>query len=248
MSLKNCNIIQLEEVSSTNTYAAKLLKEGRPDEGSMISAGYQTSGKGQGTNSWESEADKNILASIIFYPDFLPVSEQFSLSMTVALGIIDFLGNFLPREELFIKWPNDIYFGNKKIGGILINIEVMGDRFEYVIAGIGININQTSFSSQIPNPVSLSNISGENYSLQDMTSSLHNHLTDRYNHLKQISYAQLRLEYHQNLLGMGEWRDFNYQNKQIEGKIKGINEFGHLILDTESGLIECDLKEVEYLF
>jgi len=247
MTLKNYNIIRLREVESTNSYAKKLLQDGKPDEGSMIIADFQTAGKGQDKNSWESEAGKNILASLILYPDFLYVAMQFSLSMSISLGIIDFLEEYLPDEDIHIKWPNDIYARNKKIGGILIQNEVMGNSFQHSIAGIGLNVNQAQFQSDPPNPVSLSMITGKTYSLLEASERLHACLMKRYQQLKLILFDQLRAEYHDKLLGMQEWRKYTYLGKQIKAKITGITEFGRLLLETESGKIECDLKEIAFI-
>ncbi len=247
MKPKNCNIIHLSEVTSTNKYAKDLLHGGRPDEGTVVLAAYQTAGKGLDKNSWESEPAKNILMSMILYPDFLYVAMQFSMSMSIALGIIDFLEEYLPDEDLKIKWPNDIFVGNKKVGGILINNEIMGNSFEHVIAGIGINVNQTRFSRDIPNPVSLSNLTGKKYSLEDMTLRLCDCVMERYNLLKKDPFDQLRAGYHEKLLGMGEWRQYHYLGKQIDARITGVNEFGRLLLETDSEKIEADLKEISFI-
>jgi BirA family biotin operon repressor/biotin-[acetyl-CoA-carboxylase] ligase len=244
----NYNILHHRELNSTNDYAKELLQHGRLPEGTVIVADYQTAGKGQDKNTWESEAGKNILVTMIFYPDFLDVSAQFNISISVALGIIDFLSEMLPGKELTIKWPNDIYVGREKIGGILINNEIMGKRFEHVIAGIGINVNQPKFSKEIPNPVSLSKITGKTYPLHEITVRLCDCVRIRYDQLRQASFEQLRNEYHENLLGMGEWREYIYLEKPVTAKIKGVNGFGKLMLETEDGQIECDLKELVYLF
>lgn len=248
MPEKNCNIIHLSEVSSTNEHAKALVAKGRPAEGSVVLTDFQTAGKGHDNNSWESEAGKNILMTMILYPEFLEISRQFRMSMAVALGIIDFLKEYIPEKVLFVKWPNDIYVGNKKIGGILINIEIMGNSFEYVIAGIGINMNQVSFSDDIPNPVSLYGLTGNEYMIEQETIKLWDCVMGRYTQLKEGSFEQIESDYLGHLLGLDEERDFVYRGKQISATIKGVNEFGHLILDTRSGTIECDLKEVSYIF
>ena len=245
---KNCNIIHLQEVSSTNSYAKKLLKDQRPPEGTVVVADHQTAGKGQDGNSWESEAGKNILMTLILYPAFIEISSQFRISMAVALGIIDFLNEILPDQRILIKWPNDIYVEKRKIGGILINNEIMGDHFEHVIAGIGLNVNQLAFSSDIPNPVSLKAITGQEYSVKDVTLRLCDCVMNRYEQLKQESFNEIETDYLNCLLGLNEWREYIYQGKTITARITGVNEFGRLILETDEGQIECDLKEIVYLF
>jgi len=248
MKQASINIIHLQEITSTNSYAKKLLKEQRPPEGTLIVADHQTEGKGQDGNSWESEAGKNILMTLVLYPTFIEISSQFRISMAVALGIIDFLSEILPDQRVLIKWPNDIYVGKGKIGGILINNEIMGDHFEHVIAGIGLNVNQLAFSSDIPNPVSLKTITGKQYSLKDVTLRLYDCVMERYEELKQESFNKIETDYLKCLLGLNEWREYIYQGKTITARITGVNEFGRLILETDGAVIECDIKEIAYLF
>lgn len=248
MSRKYCNIIAVPEVPSTNDHAKQLLKDSRPVEGSVILARYQSAGRGHGQNHWESEAGMNILMSMILYPDFLKITRQFRLSMAVALGIIDFLKGFIPDSDLFIKWPNDIYVGDLKIGGILINNEIMGNSFEYAIVGIGINVNQKKFSTDIPNPVSLSKLTGKEYGLDTEAGRLCKYVLERYGQLEHGNYQKVEVDYLQHMLGMNEERRFVYRGEEITATISGVNEFGHLMLDAPDRKIECDLKEISYIF
>ena len=146
-------IIKLDEIDSTNNYTSKLLANSNVIEGTVVVAKAQSSGRGQLSNQWESEYGKNILASFVFYPKFLPVQQQFLLSKVIALGVRDLLTLFVDKVK--VKWPNDIYIDNKKVAGILIENSIMGHTLESSIAGVGININQTVFLSDAPNPVSL---------------------------------------------------------------------------------------------
>ena len=115
-----------EQLTSTNSEAVRVMKENHIPEGSVISAGYQSAGRGQKGNSWESSEGKNLLISIILYPSIINPGEQFLISMAISLGICEFLRNYIP--ECKIKWPNDIYVFNDKIAGVLIENSVMGDR------------------------------------------------------------------------------------------------------------------------
>ncbi len=241
-------IIKLEETSSTNTFAKELLKHEQPVEGTVIQAAYQTAGKGQESNSWDSDPGENVLMTIILYPDFLEISRQFNLSMTIALGISDFLKSLLPAHVIRIKWPNDIYIGDKKIGGILINNEVMGTQFKHVIAGMGINVNQTVFSEEIPNPVSLKLLTGHTNDIDKLVLLLSENLLRRSAQLRREEEHLIIQDYHSLLLGMGEWKEYIYLNKKIRAKVTGVNEFGRLMLETDGDLIECDMKEITYLF
>jgi BirA family biotin operon repressor/biotin-[acetyl-CoA-carboxylase] ligase len=123
-------------------------------EFTTVISNFQTAGKGQQGNSWESESGKNLLFSFVVYPDFLQARKQFVLSQLISLSIKEEL-EAEHADGFSIKWPNDIYWKDKKIGGILIENNLIGSRIERSIAGIGININQKEFYSQVPNPVSL---------------------------------------------------------------------------------------------
>ena len=240
-------MIHLKQVSSTNEYLKEVLDTVDLPEGDIVIADHQTAGKGLDTNTWESEAGKNILMSMILYPDFLKVKDQFLISMTAALGIVDFLENMLPEATFLIKWPNDIYSGRYKIGGILISNEILGENFEHVIVGIGLNINQVNFSKSLPNPTSLSILSGKEYDIPEATEGLRNYIADRYEQLRSNGHQQIWDEYHQKLLGLNEWRAYEFLGRKIKARSKGVTEFGRLIIETDTEEIECDLKEIVFL-
>ena len=127
----------------------------------------QYAGRGQVGTQWESEKGKNLTASILLYPSFISPTNQFNLSIAVSLGIRDALHNIL-KQEVWIKWPNDIYVNNKKIGGILIENILQGSTWKYAIIGIGINVNQTAFSTDAKNPTSIREILHESYVIVDI--------------------------------------------------------------------------------
>ena len=147
------NLLFFENLPSTNTHAADLLKKNNLPEGTIVYTNYQSAGRGYSGNRWESEDGKNLLISIVLFPSFIKPEDQFYISMAVSLGICDFLKRYIP--DCSIKWPNDIYVNNDKIAGILIESSITGNKIEYTIAGIGLNINQEKFISDAPNPVSL---------------------------------------------------------------------------------------------
>ena len=144
---------RVKETTSTNDYLAQLCKESKAKEFYTVMADIQTKGKGQRGNSWESEAGKNLTFSIVLYPTALEAPKQFCLSMLAALACHEALDNY--TNGFSIKWPNDIYWKDKKIGGILIENELEGEYIVQSIIGIGLNINQEVFYSDAPNPVSL---------------------------------------------------------------------------------------------
>ena len=145
------NLLFFENLPSTNTHTAYLLKKKNLPEGTIVYTNYQSAGRGQTGNSWDSEDSKNLLIRIILFPSFVNPADQFYISMTISLGICDFLRRYIPVCS--IKLPNDIYVNNDKIAGILLESSIIDDQIEYTIAGIGLNINQERFLSTVPNPV-----------------------------------------------------------------------------------------------
>ncbi len=157
--------ILLQEIGSTNDYLKRTAA--MMTSGTVIQAYTQSAGRGQKGNSWESESGKNATFSMLIKQPRVDVKEQFFLSEAVSLAIVDALEPFV--EGLKIKWPNDIYYGDHKLSGILIE-NSLGDKcIDYMIAGIGVNLNQQVFTSGAPNPVSLTNITGKVYNIEEVT-------------------------------------------------------------------------------
>lgn len=151
-------VIRLSDISSTNDYLQQQPTP-MPDAMTVAVASHQTAGRGQGSNRWESEADKNLLFSILTSPVSVPVAQQFVLSMAGALALKQVLDRY--TGDITLKWPNDIYWRNRKISGTLIETSVGGKTLKRCIYGIGLNVNQRQFLSDAPNPVSLLNITGK---------------------------------------------------------------------------------------
>ena len=159
--------VHLEQVDSTNAYLQR--KQSEADiRNLVVSADEQTAGKGMGSNTWESEVGKNLTFSLALDMGFLPAERQFLLSEAVPLGIVEVLDGLLPSEQLSIKWPNDIYYGNHKIGGILINSTIKGGMMDVSIIGVGLNVNQTQFQEWPTHPVSMKQITESDYDLQTL--------------------------------------------------------------------------------
>ena len=147
-------ITRFKTLDSTNLYLQNLLNKGENIDNHIIVAEFQSSGKGQGRNVWQSEDGKNLLFSIALDISFLKADDQFLLTQMISASMINVLKNYLPEESLFIKWP-DIYFKDQKIAGILIKNEIKGMMLGTSIIDIGLNVNQTSFSESLPNPISI---------------------------------------------------------------------------------------------
>jgi BirA family biotin operon repressor/biotin-[acetyl-CoA-carboxylase] ligase len=240
------NLLFFENLPSTNSHAAYLLKSESLPEGTIVSANFQTAGKGYSGNSWESEDGKNLLISIILFPSFIRPADQFYISMTISLGICDFITRFVPACS--VKWPNDIYIKNDKIAGILIESAIIADKFEYSIAGIGLNINQEKFTSHAPNPVSLKQITGNTYDLQTSLALLTTDLDKRYKHMIAGDNENIRKDYESKLYRINNWSEFKDNNGIFTGKILTIGDYGRLKIETKDRKIrEYFFKEVEFI-
>ena len=240
---------KVKELSSTNDYLAQLCKEGKVKEFHTVMAESQTAGKGQRGNFWESESGKNLTFSIVLYPTAWEAKYHFSLSMLTAIACIETLGNY--TKGFSIKWPNDIYWHDKKIGGILIENELEGAYITQSILGIGLNINQEEFHTSAPNPVSLKQILGAEVDLMEVLSKVLHGITGGYRQLESsfdIMLATMHLIYLKYIYrkkGLYPYRD---KNGEFKAEFKDIELDGHLVLKDEQGKIRrYSFKEVEYI-
>ncbi|OYT17900.1 MAG: biotin--[acetyl-CoA-carboxylase] ligase [Bacteroidetes bacterium 4572_77] len=210
-----------------------------------ISTGYQTQGKGQDNNSWESERDANILLSSIVYPDFVNASDVFLLSRCISLGIVVYLQS-KGIEQVRIKWPNDIYVGRKKIAGILIQNSIQGSWLQKSMFSIGLNLNQEKFVSDAPNPISLKQLTKKNYVVATEIELLMRSIEHEYAIL-QIKPEMIIQRYHKLMYQLGEWRSYWNKDFHFTAKIKGVDEFGRLILQRKDQTTEVyDLKDIRF--
>ncbi len=240
-------LLHYRTLESTNLTAIEYLTKNTPSDGTTIYTYRQHGGRGQIGSKWESEPDKNVSLSTILFPDFLPSRQQFLLSQTVSLAIYDFLSNYI-TSNLRIKWPNDLYVGNKKIGGILIQNVLSGSRLQSSVVGVGININQAEFLSDAPNPVSLSQLTGEIYNLDNLVTEFCRAFDLRYRQLKAEKYEAIERSYLERLYRYGEVAIYQRQNLSIfAGKITGIAPDGKLQIASQQGLEEFALKEVSFV-
>lgn len=233
-------------VDSTNLEAKRKLKRDYDDKAFWIITDDQYAGKGYGKSQWESEPGSNFTGSLIFFPKGLPASQQFRLSKSVSLGIADFLELYL--DNVKIKWPNDLYVKDKKIGGILIENEIIGDLISLSVMGVGVNINQSTFLSNAPNPVSLKQIIGVELELKEVIGLLSSSIENRLEQLTPLSMESLDKEYLCKLYRFNEFAPYKYHNQWLEGKIFGIGEFGELLIKDKKNIIHSfGFKEVEFI-
>jgi len=242
------NLLTIQQVDSTNTYLKNLVSNSKPViEGTVIMAVDQYAGRGQHQNGWFTEPGKNLTFSILLKPSFLPVSQQFDLVRAVSLGVFDALEPLL-GDDLKIKWPNDVYYGGKKLGGMLIENMIQGLQIKNAIAGIGININQETFPENLPNAVSVKQILQQDYDLKYLLSEICRHIEAYYLSLKADKFLFVREKYLSRLYWLNEEREFKSKEGEFTGAIRSVTDTGLLVVKNNKGEdLEFSLKEIEFL-
>jgi BirA family transcriptional regulator, biotin operon repressor / biotin---[acetyl-CoA-carboxylase] ligase len=240
------HIVRLQKTDSTNNYANGQLSQYELTEGTVFLTYEQSAGRGQMKNFWESEPGKNLTFSIVVFPDFLEVRHQFMISKVVTLGIYRALSKYV--DKLRIKWPNDIYVGDKKLGGILIENSIMYNLIKSSVIGIGININQTIFHSNAPNPVSLKILTNQYFDCNLVLSEILSGIDYYYSLLKKGEKARIDLEFISVMYRLNEKHWFRTEKEEFEGEIIGVNEIGQLLVSNQWGKTYVfHFKEVEFL-
>ncbi len=239
-----------ETIDSTNNEALREFE--RSDDFTVFSAYYQTNGRGQKGNSWESAAGRNLTFSILLKPVLLRPQNQFLISQIVTVGIVRYLHT--KGVLCKIKWPNDIYFNDKKICGILIENYLSGDKMSGSIVGIGLNINQRVFASDAPNPVSLTLITGEEYNLKAELQLLISEIRDLYLEFIAINThketCSINDEYHNLLYRLNEFHKYRVveTGEIIEAKITGIDKNACVVLQGRDSVCKrYHFKEIAYI-
>ena len=225
------NIILIETVASTNNYLKDLAQKQVLKEGTVIVTRNQTEGKGQRGNSWESEAGKNIMCSILLYPSFLPFQRYFLLSEAISLGVKETLNAY--TAGITLKWPNDVYHDNHKIAGILIENELTGNKFHSSVVGIGVNINQEHFLSNAPNPISLKQITGLNHDTEVLLKELTGNILCRYEQLKAGDTGSIIQMYHDALYRKTGFHHYEDSEGIFYARIDCVSDDGFLHLITD---------------
>lgn len=238
--------IELQSVDSTNNYARQQIHAGMAQNGMAIFTHEQVAGKGQRGKLWASEKDVNIAISFILKPYPLKLINQFHLSACVAIAIHEFFFKYA-GDETRVKWPNDLYWQDRKAGGILIeNIVSSNGSWDWSIIGIGININQTKFSQQLTNPVSLKQITGKDFNTITLAKELCECLDDKYKELLNSGFETIYQQYLQNLYKINETVKLKKDNRIFEATIKTITPKGKLIVQHAIEE-EFEFGEVEWV-
>lgn len=238
--------IWLKETDSTNKEALRMLKTGRPAEGTCICAHFQTEGKGQRSNRWLSLPSENLLVSFILYPPIHSASEPFTLSMAAALAVRETIAEFT-NHPVEIKWPNDILVSGKKIAGILIENQWLGSSWHAAVVGIGININQKKFD--VEHATSLSLINQLIVDPKIVLLRLQANLSAQYTRFCKKEHATLSLEYHEQLFGRKTLHTYQTAQGLILAQVVQVLHDGRLELrSSEDVHLTFDLSEVRLVY
>ncbi len=241
------HLIHLKETSSTNQYLTECLRKQTLKEGTVVFADFQTSGKGHAENHWESEAGKNLTFSVLLYPDFLEAQEQFFLSQLVSLALADVLKTII--SGVSIKWPNDIYVDDKKIAGVLIENVLSGKHITSSVIGIGVNVNQTAFFSNAPNPVSIKNLTKKDENLTFLLNAFCGSIFARYTQLLQEDRAGILTDYFSSLYRREGYHLYRADGVVFSAKVLTVLPSGQLVLEKKNGTkAQFEFKQLAYLF
>ncbi len=243
------NIIKLIAVDSTNNYLKKLTSNSEPlPEGTVIMAEHQFAGRGQQDNVWHAEPAKNLTFSVFLKPDFIAPENGFLINIMVSLALNRALSKYL-QTNLTIKWPNDIYFGDKKIGGILIENVIMGNKLKHTIIGIGLNVNQLNFDERLTKTAtSITQILQQDVDLTTLLAEICTQIEQAYLNLRQGKSVLLTEMYVSKLYQLNKKAKYSHQGEEFCGVIQGVTGHGLLKIQPIDGeVLTFGFKEVSFL-
>lgn len=239
------HMMELGSVDSTNRFARNYTSL-RPVRTTLITAEYQTAGRGAGTNTWESAEGENLLFSIMVRPETVQPSHVFVLSEALALSVCKALESV--RDGFSIKWPNDIYYADRKVAGLLIENDIAGHHISRSVMGVGLNVNQTRFESDAPNPVSLAQIVGAPVERRFVLEAVLEQFNVLYMLVEQQRYEQLHAQYLQRLYRKNLLCTYRDEAGLFQARIMDVEPDGHiLLLDTDGRTRRYAFKEVAFV-
>ena len=222
-----------------------MIVQNRASEGCTVITDFQTAGRGQRGNQWQGAPAENLMLSVMWQPSFLAATEQFRLSQAVALGVHDWAATLLgPDPKLKLKWPNDLYYGNQKLGGILIENSLSGPKIQHSIIGIGMNINQLNF--ELTTATSFASLTGRAYDRAALAARLLECLERRYLQLRAGQVGTLRCDYLQALYRYQEVHPFIIDGRTVSGQIVGVEDDGRLAVAIAGELRRFGLQDIRH--
>lgn len=236
--------IHLSEVTSTNDLAKQLAESGSAQSGTWIQADWQSKGRGQSVNRWESGKSQNMLGTFLWMPQQLVAESQVALNMAVSLAVFKCVAAFI-NGNITIKWPNDIYVGDDKIAGILIENSIQGILVKQCIIGIGINVNQTQFET--PQATSLRLQTGNHFTIEEVVRTLHQQLETQLAILLQNGIASISNAYHTHLYKLNNKGWFEQNGYQFEATVSHVDGHGRLVLEVNGEQRFFAQKEITWI-
>ncbi len=248
--MKQSNIFFLDEVDSTNRYLREYIKEQRPESLFCVVAENQTAGRGQVGNSWHSTKGYSLTFSFYLGCGGLEPRKQYVVSEFAAYGLYKTIKRYLTEEQaenLKIKWPNDIYYGDKKLAGMLIEHSITGRKIDHSVVGVGLNLNQEVFPSELPNPISLKQITGKDYTAEEVVARI----MKRFGFMKEDFIMQrfgtVHNEYMEALYRRRGFHPYRDKDGDFLARIYDVLANGQLVLERENGQrSHYDIKDVEF--
>jgi BirA family transcriptional regulator, biotin operon repressor / biotin---[acetyl-CoA-carboxylase] ligase len=242
------NVVTLKRVDSTNDYLKKELTKSTPlPEGTVILAEEQFAGRGQVNNTWYSEPGKNLTFSLLLFPTFLSPEKQFVLNQSISIAINDVLVKII-GEGIKIKWPNDIFFRDCKLGGVLIENILRGNTLKYSVIGIGLNINQLDFPPDIKNVTSLKKILHQDYDINAVLAELCRSIEQCYLQLRAGKYNLIEQQYLKGLYKLNEIHTFKIDEQEVDGIISGVDKNGFLEVLVAGESRKYNFKEIAFVY
>jgi BirA family biotin operon repressor/biotin-[acetyl-CoA-carboxylase] ligase len=227
MTLNQVGIYKLDQTESTNSLAKDFLRTQKIKAPFLVQADAQTKGKGQMHKTWESESGLNLLCSLVVQTAQIPIEQQFTISKIVAVAIQNVISRY--TDNVSIKWPNDIYVGESKISGVLIENIITGNQLEYSVIGIGLNVNQIEFSALLPNPTSLKLLTHQNYNIDQIRDEIVSQIIANFENPLYVHDSFEKL-----LFQKGELNWFKTStNPKFLGVIVGVEPTGKLLIRVE---------------
>lgn len=242
------NIIRLTTIHSTNDYLIAETSLKTLPELTFVIAEEQSKGRGFADNTWESAKGLNLTISGLFYPTFIDASNLYLFNMCIALAVCDTVECFIDaKHKVSIKWPNDIYVDSNKIAGILIEGSFSNNKLDFFVAGIGLNVNQMTFVSHAPNPISLKQIIRQSINIDVCLTTLLKSIQERYAQLKDLAFESILISYHNKLYQRGRLATYKYKGGKFIGTIKKVQSDGKLVVeDQQKNELIFNFKEIEF--
>ncbi len=240
------NLITLDAIASTNSYVLEQSAHARLPEGTVILAHHQFGGRGQRGSQWHSQPGTGLTMSIVYHPTFVPPIAQFNLNLMVSVGLVKWVSQ-LGIADVSVKWPNDIYVGDSKLAGILIENVIKGDQILQSVIGIGVNVNNVTFSPELPNAISLRMLNGGLLNVNECVKGICSFIEKQYLRLRAGDKENLKADYKKLLYRLDKPSQFYVAGELTTGVITGVTDTGKLLLSSNGETKEYDLKEIRFL-